>query len=307
MAHPSHEEAEILDLMAAPLGRQAAIMADWGMDPAGLLILMSPCQARCFFCAQPAVTHPPPEDWTPWSRVEELLEANTGLGLKRLCLGGTEPSTHPDFHASLQLASEKGFSEVQLMTSALGLAEPGIAEEWRALGIRSLAVPIYSTDAAEHDAVCGLPCHDRLLRALDSAVCAGITVHLHTLALRQTLHALPELADLTRERWDSRLAIAPARPKPGVFDYGAATPGFIELEAVLGGISTEAASLVGFPLCIDPDRERGAAQVIDLYFKSQARSFAPPCEPCTLKIRCPGVVQGHLDHHGSGDLSPVRR
>ena len=61
MVRPTHEEAEISDLMEAPLERQAAAMAAWQMEPAGLLILMSPCQARCFFCAQPAVTHPPEE------------------------------------------------------------------------------------------------------------------------------------------------------------------------------------------------------------------------------------------------------
>jgi molybdenum cofactor biosynthesis enzyme MoaA len=128
--------------MGASLTEQASTLAEWGLPRAGLLILMSPCENRCYFCAQPAVTHPPPQDWTPPERVVALLEQNRSLGLDRLCIGGTEPVTHPSFTDALRRAKDVGFSAIELMTSGLRLSQPGVANAWRDAGITRIAVPI---------------------------------------------------------------------------------------------------------------------------------------------------------------------
>ena len=278
-------------------------MSRWGLRPAGLLIMMSPCLGRCFFCAQPAVTNPPRSEWTGWTRVASLLEENPQVGLTRLCIGGTEPTTHPDFYRALQLANDHGFTEIELMTSGVPLAEPGEAQRWRKAGIQTIATPIYSADAAVHDAVTGMACHATLLRGLDAAKQAGIEVRLHTLALTETLAGLEALAALVQERWQHPLTLAPARPKDAVWSYAQQAPSLTAVAQALGAIEPGAIQLTGWPDCLAPSHARGAAQVIDLYFRGQTRDYAETCIQCSGQPQCPGVVSALLQRDGSQGLS----
>ena len=297
----SHENADVHALMEAPLAAQREVLAGWGLPEAGLLILMSKCLGRCFFCAQRVVTDPPPEMITRWDPVDAWLEDNREQGLARLCLGGTEPPTHPDFYRTLVRAQEVGFSEVELMTSAVQLAHPVIVQRWWDHGVRAICAPIYGASAAEHDRIVQVQGHwDRLVRGLDLAQRRGMTVHLHTLALRRTLDALPGLARYTGERWGARLALAPLRPKD-MFDYRAEAVGFEPLSVALAAADV---SLVGFPSCVLPDKPRGAPLLIEVYFRGQRTVYADACAGCAARERCPGLVVMHEQVHGAAGLSP---
>jgi hypothetical protein len=199
-------------------------------------------------------------------------------------------------------AVDAGFSSIQVMTSGLRLTDPEGANRWAELGITSIALPIYGSTADLHDGVCGTRSHSRLLKAIDNALDTGIEVHLHTLALQRTLHDLPALARLCRDRWDLHVSIGPARPKEGVYNYAAETPSFSALEAALTGVPDEDLALVGFPDCVCPQRSRVGALVIELYFRGQRRHFAEICTQCVRQPRCPGVVHAHLELRGSDGL-----
>jgi pyruvate-formate lyase-activating enzyme len=297
---PSHEDDAMAEVMASPLHEQLARFAEWGLPRAGLLIMMSACQGRCYFCASPAVTAPGPEIVTPVEHIERWLAENRELGVEDLLLGGTEPPTHAHFERTLQRAREVGFRRIQLMTSGLALAEPGVAEDWYAAGIRSICVPIYAASAEPHDAVVGVEGHfERLARGLDQARRVGIEPWLHTLALRRTIDRVKELAETTRRRWSARLAVAPLRAKDELFRYGDESVSYAELERALQGADV---SLVGFPLCVGKELPRGGAQMIELYFRAQRTVYADVCESCNVRARCPGVVVAHYAEQGAAGL-----
>ena len=291
--------------MSAPLAVQSHTMAQWGLPPAGLLIMMSPCLGQCIFCAQPAVTDPPPRDWTDWARIEALLSGNAQAGLDQLCIGGTEPTTHPDFDRALALAQRVGFGAIELMTSGLSLSTPGEAERWAAAGIRTIAVPIYGASAAVHNQVVGVPAYARLMRGLDAAHAAGIQVRPHTLALQETLPGLSELAAMVFQRWHSPLCLAPARPKDAVWDYDAQAPGLTAVAQAIEKVPADQLTLTGWPSCLAPHRARGAAQVIELYFRGQTRDLHAACEPCATRQTCPGLVSALLARDGAAGLLPM--
>ena len=299
----SHEDADVHALMEAPLSAQREALAAWGLPPAGLLILMSKCLGRCFFCAQRVVTDPPPALITRWDPVSTWLEENRGLGIERLCLGGTEPPTHPDFYRTLDRAREVGFTAVELMTSAVQLAHPVIVQRWWDHGVRAVCAPIYGVTAEEHDRIVQVQGHhERLVRGLDLARRRGMTVHLHTLALRRTLAGLGGLAAFTRARWGARLAIAPLRPKD-MFDYRAEAVGF---DALTAAVADADVSLVGFPACVLPDKPREAPLLIEVYFRGQRTTYVVACEGCGARERCPGLVDMHAEVHGAAGLRPFR-
>jgi len=257
------------------------------------LLLMNACENRCFFCANEGVLSPPPEAITRWERVEAWLDGNRRARAEILCVVGTEPALHADFYRSLVLASEVGFRVLEVMTSGLALAEPGAADRWAALGVRRVCVPLYASDATLHDAVVGhTAAFERTLRGLRSALRAGIEIRVHTLALVRTLDALPALARFVRETFGTRLSIAPVRPKEAVFDYAAEAPSSEAFERAIEHV--EDVGLVGFPLCVAPDRPRDAALTMQLYFRGQATTFAAECAGCSARATCPGIVQAEL-------------
>ena len=88
---PTNEYPALLRLMDAPAAEQLPVLAAMGLPATSLLILMSACDGRCFFCARETVLSPPPELITPWPRVRAWLEAARPVPATRLCLGGTRP------------------------------------------------------------------------------------------------------------------------------------------------------------------------------------------------------------------------
>lgn len=291
MAHMADEDAHVVGVLTASPAAQLAQIKAWGLPPATLLLLMNACENRCFFCANDGVLRPAPGDITRRTDIEARLHANRGLGVSTLCIVGTEPSAHPDFDYALQLSREVGFERIELMTSGLRLAQPGVAERWFDAGICSVAVPLYGATAAVHDAVVGMPSFERTVTGLDRAQAAGMAVRVHTLALTRTLPFLAGLVEFVHARWAHPVAIAPVRPKETLFDYATQAP---TLNAVADAVDGLNVTLIGFPACVSPQTRRGAALVMDLYFRGQATRFAPACQPCLRQADCPGIVLGEL-------------
>jgi hypothetical protein len=295
-----HEVDEVGLLASGTVAQQLVLLRKWNLGDAALVMMMSHCLGRCSFCGADEVVNPPASRITTWERIESVLRQAADLELATLLIGGNEPTTHADFERTLALADELGFEEIQLMTSALLLADLDTARRWRRHRLSSIAVPIYGADRETHEAIVQCDSHAQLLAGLDHAAQLGITVHPHTLALRSTLPHLRELSELVRSRWGARLSVGPVRPKEDRFDYARVAPTLAEVREAIGDVDV---SLVGFPLCVG-DKPREAAMVIQTYFRTQATGFAEICQPCSDRSGCPGVVLGELARSGSQDLIP---
>ncbi len=274
-------------LMAAGPDEQAALLRTWGLPELSLLMLESPCEGFCSFCANSGVRE------TPLSPTKRALDFARQVQGGLLCVGGNEPSTHPAFEAALELARAES---VQVMTSGLCLVER--AERWAGLGVDSVAVPIYSTRGSVHECVTGMD-HGQLTEGLIRARDAGIEVHLHSLVLRSNLNDLGDLSEWCQLTFGRRLVVAPARAKDDVFDYEEGAPTLDEVREGLAGLEVE---LLGWPDCVLPAHPRGGAEVIRVYFHGQARAHGRVCAGCSLREVCAGVVEGELRHRGERGL-----
>jgi molybdenum cofactor biosynthesis enzyme MoaA len=298
---PEHEDPAVHEFLAAGPARQAEVLAAWGHAPAVALVLHNSCENRCFFCASPGTIAVPASEITPWDRVAAHLDARPD-GVRKLLVGGNEPTLHPSFERALARAWDAGFDHVELMTSGLRFDASRLAR-WIARGLRSVAVPIYGSRSSLHDAVCGTPCFDRLVAGLDAAREAGLAIHLHTLALRRTIDDLPRLAELARDRWGSTLGIAPLRDKP-LFAWGEESVPLGELTERLAALRVPVGRM-GLPTCVGRHLDEGGAEVVRVYFRTQRRGFAAACEACLDRPACAGVVAAELAR-GAPGLSPRR-
>lgn len=301
---PSHEEPAVHDFMAAAPAAQVAVLESLGLPRAVPLILVNTCENRCFFCASPGTIAVPASDVTRFDRIRAHLDARPE-GVDTLWIAGNEPVLHPDFERTLAHAHAAGFRHIALMTSGLRLTDPAALARWKALGLAEVAVPIYSTVPALHDAVCGTPCFDRLVAGLDAARDAGLVLHLHSLALHRNLHDLAALAQLCATRWSTTLALAPLREKEGQFVWDAeAVPLAVLGEHLRALPDRHDITLLGMPMCVDRRRPLGSHPMIEMYFRTQRRDYGQACAPCADRTACPGVVAAQLKRYGDAGLAP---
>lgn len=300
---PDHEDARMHGFLAASPAEQVATMRAWGLPPAVALMLVNACAARCFFCANRGTVDVPASEITGWEAIRRHLDARPE-GVERLLVGGNEPLLHPHREAWFAHARQAGFTSIELMTSGLGLADEAALDRWVDAGLSAVAVPIYAADAALHDAVVGKAAFDTLCRGLDAARARGVEVWLHTLALKRTIDGLADLVDLACDRWQAPLAIAPLREKDDLFVYDEESVGLRALEGALDVLPADrTVSLVGWPDCIAADRPRGSHLVIEMYFRTQRRTYVDACTPCARRADCPGIVEA-LRKREAGRVRP---
>lgn len=299
-----HEDAAALAVLKASPSEQPGLLLALGLEPAGVLILDNACESQCFFCANPGTRDVPAERRTSWQSILTHL-AGRAAGVERLLIGGNDPVLHPDFGRLLEAAAEAGYRRLEVMTSGVSLGDAPL-ELWRTLGVEAFTVPLYSVDAALHDAICGVACFDKTLRGLELAARAGIAVHVHSVVMRRTLPGLEQLAGWVAARFGGRLALAPLRDKADVFDYDREAVPLSELATTLESWPEQAPiCLLGMPSCIAPARARGGADIMQIYFSTQRRGYAAVCDPCSSRAACPGVVAGELSRRGSSGLRPT--
>ena len=274
-----------------------------GLEPAGVLILENACESLCFFCANPGTRDVPAERRTSWQSILAHL-AGRLAGVERLLIGGNDPVLHPDFGRLLEAAAAAGYRRIEVMTSGVSLGNAPL-EAWRALGVETFTVPLYSVNAATHDAICGVTCFDKTVQGLMLASLAGIKIEVHSVVMRRTLPGLAELASWVAAHFGGPLALAPLRDKSDVFDYDREAVPLTELLTTLESWPAQApVALLGMPSCIAPQRARGGASIMQIYFSTQRRGYADVCEPCSSRAGCPGVVAGELSRRGSQGLRP---
>lgn len=292
---PDHEDPLVHEFLAASPARQAQILTAWGLPPASALILVNACESRCFFCAGPGTISVPAGDLTPAARIEAFFAQAPAAG--RLIIAGNEPWLHPHLDLAFARAAAGGYRPIQLMTSALSLERERLLR-YIDQGLGELVVPIYAADAATHDAVSGRPAFAALTAGLDLAHGLGLRLHLHTLAMRRTLAGLPALAALCAQRWGSRLAVAPLRDK-GLFPFADEAVPLDELRLALADLPV---TRLGLPLCVGRALPPSEALAIEVYFRTQKRSFASDCASCADRPACPGVVEAALRTYGPRGL-----
>ena len=305
LSKPRFEDETVRNFLFDSVEGQHAAFKRWGLPISRVLILYNACGFECFFCASEGTSFREDSRRTPWSRIETHLSLAQPEEAGRLIIAGNEPVLHPDFERILERARTQGFTDIHLMTSGTWLSDTTRLDRWVSAGLRSIAVPIYAVTSALHDEIVGAEAHTQLVEALDLARSRGVDIHLHTLALRRTLHELLPLAELARDRWASLLSVAPLREKEGQFDWVAESIPLAEVDDFMRALPEEAPiRLVGFPACVGRGWPRGAAACTSVYFMAQGRTFADVCRGCVDKPDCLGVVQAYTHHFGEEGLTP---
>ncbi len=280
------------------------------------------CNQNCDFCWQG-------RDWpdAPTESYEAWVDELAAAGFRSITFTGGEPTIHKQLVPLVARANRLGL-RVHIQTNAIQLRKPQYLEALVAAGAHALFVSLHSHDPLISDAMTRAPrTHPLTVQGVVAGLKAGLRVELNCMVERRNAGTLAEHA---RFVLDEFCAAVPENPIWGVwythastyFDQGVWTSAVVPMDELASpllnavsllhsnGVRPIAWSACGFPPCVAHDRP----ELIELLdpeamheFQSEERSFAPVCEECAIKSRCPGVRPFYLERFGSRGLTPFDR
>lgn len=258
------------------------------------LFMKGGCDLDCVFCK-----NKPEKDYQSLDEIDACLAENAVLRRDKIALVGNEPLAHPRIVDVVKLCRQRGFQDIEIMTSGLRLE--ALAKPLAKAGVTAYALALHGSSETVHDAVTRFPgSFHAALRGADAATEAGSRVFVHASACRTNLADLPLLEHFAQDRgWP--FSIHPLRPKDADgmnVPYAEIAPDYAELRAALKG---RASALTGFPSCVAKDiqgrascPEAAVADSMRLYLHHQAFVKPEECSGCPDSAGCAGTFEEHL-------------
>lgn len=188
---------------------EAAAPARFRFDRAPLRVyweVTRACDLACRHCrAEAGAGRHPAELAVPEAANLAAQLASAGPPHPHLILTGGDPFKRADLFDLIAAARAAGL-RVSVSPSATPLLTPDVIHRLHASGVDAISLSLDGSTAPRHDAVRGVPgTFTRTLDAARTAVAAGLSVQVNTLAAASTLDDLPavyeRVVELGAERW----------------------------------------------------------------------------------------------------------
>jgi MoaA/NifB/PqqE/SkfB family radical SAM enzyme len=278
------------------------------------------CNLRCIGCRACVDTG---ESLTG-ARIRTLLETS---GVKKLWIGGGEPTLRDDLLAVVATARKLGYERILLQTNGLRLAYPSYVEALVRAGVTDVSVNVKSHRAEVHDALSGRDgAHELLLRALDNLRRHDVRLLADLLVTRTTGAELPETIEWFAARGIARFTLwllsAVDVQDPVVEGE---VPRIADLPLVRASemaerLGVELASL-HTPPCTLPSAARHRflpakelrLRIVDPSGRAfaleespfEGGAFQPPCGHCSERGRCNGPRADYIRLHGDREIAAI--
>ena len=209
-------------------------------------------------------------------------------------------------------AARRGAGEVEVWTSGVALARPGVAEAVLRAGATTVAMPLYGDAAESHDWLTGQPGHfQRVIAAFKRVRALGGKTAVVAPILRPTFRALPALVQKSQALQISQFHFV-ALPGPD----RAAQPLLPSLEMAAPYLrqalqmvqaAKRSATVLDVPPCLLLDQASRAAlaqpeECAPTGATAPAREQGPPCTACTWRAGCAGLPAATAQRFGWAGL-----
>lgn len=291
------------------------------------------CPERCVFCSEEHRMQRYKKFPVTWGRIATVLRQNAERGVKRVHLTGGEPTIHPDFVRTLQLAKKLGM-RTSVGTIGTMLARPDFAD--RAVPHLDEALfSMHGPDAETHDAMARRPgSFVQVTGAFAQAkrVNPAFNGYINSVITRLNVDRLPDTVRTARDMGAKLMVISNLTPEGlGFDDYERLTVRLEQLAQVLPEIPDVAGEMTvrffGVPMCLlGPHRmlsndlhwdPRVTVEWGDLPGKVAFQGFynwtpdrkrvhAKECAGCAWSTVCMGVYDRYAEILPTDALRPER-
>lgn len=283
------------------------------------------CNNRCVFCAQGHKRDAC--DAMPADQLAKKLVDGAGPG-KGLVLTGGEPTLHKKLLPLIRLASQLGYSPIQVQTNGRLLRYPNVLDALIAAGANEFSPSLHGSRAEVHDALTRAPgSFDDSVAGIEAVAKRGISLVTNSVVTRSNLDDLPDLVALLA-RLGVRLAqlafVHPVGTAMELFDE--TVPRLPDASkhirrarevALAAGVTlvTEA-----MPLCFLRGMEELAVEsripqttVLDLegpldyerWRRAEGKAHGDPCTRCSRARDCEGPWREYTDRWGWDEFEPI--
>lgn len=267
------------------------------------LHLLTDCDNRCTFCAPdglPAVAPRAPDELA--RALDDLARDHDAVTF----VGG-EPTLHPELPAVVAAARARGFAHVGVQTNGRQLREPEYVAALRGAGLTDVHLSLHGLTPAIHDHHTGVEgSFVEATAGLQAARHAGFTVVVTTALTRSNARSLPALAPWIAAQNVAAWAVAVPRTAGRlVANFDRVFPRLaLSTPYALHALATAQSRgvtvfLRGAPLCLlGPFHARA--------LPDEPRAYAPACDGCPARARCPGLDARYLQRFGGDEISAAR-
>lgn len=216
-------------------------------------------------------------------------------GQPEIVLRDGELLTRPEALELLQHAKRLS-KAVELWTSGLMLARPGVAESVLRAGVTTLALPLYGDSAEAHDWVTGQSGHfQRVIAGLKLFRALGGKTAVIAPILRPSFRSLPLLVQksLALDVAAFRFVALPGPDRvaqPLLPSLEMAAP-YLRQALQMTTAAKRRSSVLDVPACLLGDRALAAESCsVAAGATAPNHEFGPPCEACPWRGPCPGLM-----------------
>jgi cyclic pyranopterin phosphate synthase len=265
------------------------------------------CNFRCHYCMAEDSTFLPRKDLLSLEELARLCDVFIGRGVRRIRLTGGEPLVRKGI---LTLVADLGrhvkggrLDEVTLTTNGSQLAH--LASDLYAAGVRRVNVSLDTRNAKEFERISRWGQLEQVLKGIDAALAAGLSVKINTVLLKGTNEF--EIPDLIRWAHGRGMDITLIEVMP-VGDFGA------DRRAQHLPLSSFEANLKEqFSLIPSAHKTGGPARYVRIEETGGRLGFITPlshrfCESCNrVRLTCTGTLYTCLGGEDSADLRTALR
>ncbi len=176
-----------MQMNALPPSREAPLVDPFGRQIAYVRVSVTDrCDFRCVYCMSEDMTFLPKRDILSLEELDRLCSAFVRLGTRKLRVTGGEPLVRRgvmSLFRRLRRHVDSGvLDEVTLTTNGSQLAR--FAQELADCGVQRINVSLDTLDPDKFRAVTRWGDHATVMRGIDAAVAAGLTVKINAVALK---------------------------------------------------------------------------------------------------------------------------
>ena len=266
------------------------------------------CDFRCVYCMAEHMTFLPKKELLTLEELDRMCSAFVGLGVRKLRITGGEPLVRRDimtfFEGMTRHLDSGAMDELTLTTNGSQLAR--FADQLYAAGVRRVNVSLDTLDDEKFARVTRWGRLEQVLKGLDAAQAAGLSVKLNAVALKgfneDELFTLAEFCaargmDLT---WIEVMPMGDLGNEDRVGQYWS-----------LNDLRAQMATR--YTLTDLPERTGGPARYVRVEETGQKIGFITPlthnfCESCNrVRMTCTGQLYMCLGQEDMADLRPALR
>jgi|GEM_PF-1932158 len=154
------------------------------------------CNLRCKYCASnSSLEVKEKEKEFSTSEWERIIEDCSRLGLRKVAISGGEPFCRNDLFEIISIIRKNGI-KIKVNTSGWFI-DKEIAKRLKSDGVSTVQISVLSSKEELHDELKGKKgSHERALKAIQNCVDEGLNVLFSTIALRQNIDDIPNMAKM---------------------------------------------------------------------------------------------------------------